>query len=69
MTIRLTADTGASLSATAHKHDFIELDESDAPTVLKGIAKGLSIHGEGVVSYIVQDDLGENINLLCKAYE
>ena len=64
----LICDSGASLSCVADKDEFFELQESEGPTVLKGIATGLNIRGVGFVKYHLVDDEGKLIQLKAKAY-
>jgi hypothetical protein len=48
----LTFDTGASQCITGVKSDFLEFFPEEAQySVIKGIAQGLNIEGEGMVEY------------------
>ena len=55
----LIVDSGASMTATPHRSDFVgEVKPPSAFRRLKGIAKGLSIEGEGYVEYSFADTGG-----------
>ena len=51
-------DTGASISISPCKDDFIELHKPKSSTTLTGISKGLKVEGEGVVKWCIMDDNG-----------
>ena len=61
-------DTGATRAVTFEKKDFVSYNRKDESKVLKGIAKGLNIVGEGVIQYQFQADDGSDIVLNIKAY-
>lgn len=61
-------DTGATRAVTFEKKDFVSYNIKDESKVLKGIAKGLNIVGEGVIQYQFQADDGSDIVLNIKAY-
>ena len=64
----LVCDTGASQTCVGVKEDFQSLDTSlSAQKVIKGIAEGLEIAGEGIVEYTVQDSEGAPVTIRCTA--
>lgn len=64
----LVCDTGASQTCVGVKEDFVSLDmDASSKAVIKGIAKGLEIAGEGYVEYTVQDSEGALVTIRCKA--
>ena len=69
-TCSLTFDTGASQCLTGVKSDFIELfPEGAKHSVIKGIAQGLDIEGEGLVEeYTLSCDDGSTVTIRAKAY-
>ena len=50
-------DTGASISISPNKHDFIKLKKSSNKSLL-GISKGLKIEGQGIVNWCLTDETG-----------
>ena len=54
-------DTGASLSVTAYKEDFLPgtFQPLDTPVQLQGLAAGLQVEGYGTVSWSVQANNGQ----------
>ena len=67
-TVRIVCDSGASLSCIGDAAEFETLTKNDTPTVLKGIAAGLEIKGQGTVRYDVYDENGTLIQLVAKAF-
>ena len=68
-TVRIVCDSGASLSCIGNvSSEFETLTKNETPTVLKGIAAGLEIEGQGTVRYDVYDKNGTLIQLVAKAY-
>eukprot|EP00957_Ditylum_brightwellii_P129575 9883334-Ditylum_brightwellii.AAC.1 len=61
-------DTGATRAVTFDKKDFVSYNKKDESTVLKGIAKGFNIVGEGVILYQFQADDSLEIVLNIKAF-
>jgi hypothetical protein len=62
-------DTGATLSVSPYAEDFdTKIVETKSVTVMKGIAKGLSVKGTGQVSYKVKNDKGNLITVKSPAY-
>ena len=51
-------DTGASISISPSKRDFIKLTKPKTRTTLNGISKGLKVEGEGIVRWCMMDDVG-----------
>jgi GAG-pre-integrase domain/Zinc knuckle len=67
--IEILWDTGATLSVTPHKIDFVtEIKECDTPRVMKGLAKGLNIAGTGEVAYTVRAQDGTDLVIRTPAY-
>ena len=60
-------DTGASISISPAKSDFIELKQCKNKSTLQGISKGLKVEGEGIVEWQVLDANGRVRNLQVKA--
>jgi hypothetical protein len=60
-TFVLAVDTGASITITPDRFDFVSPNRSVQPTVLQGIGAGLSVRGIGTVVYV--PDCG--VRLLC----
>ena len=56
--IQLLFDTGASISCTFNKHDFISIMQPVQPISIKGIASSLSVKGIGTVQYNLPNDNG-----------
>jgi hypothetical protein len=56
--VQIIIDTGASISITNTKSDFITDITRVQPSTLKGIASGLSIEGIGSVAYTFKNDNG-----------
>ena len=65
-TFDLTFDTGASRTSTAHRDDFVALQESSTGS-FDGFASGLDIKGVGIVECVVLDDKGAETTLRLKA--
>jgi hypothetical protein len=63
-------DTGATLTVTPHRDDFVEFESYDngGRHVLKGLAKGLTIGGAGVVAWSVVADNGDVLTIRTPAY-
>lgn len=76
-------DTGASITITNHKEDFVSVIRPVQPTTLKGIASGLDVKGVGEAEYVFKTDDGRlttvflknvlyvpdcNVRLLCPRY-
>jgi hypothetical protein len=57
-------DTGASIIITNSKMDFISEIQPIQPTVLKGIASGLSVRGIGDAEYTFRTDDGTYTTVL-----
>jgi hypothetical protein len=62
----MICNAGASLSCLGNKDEFETLTVSKEPIVLKGIASGLEILGEGFAN--LPDNDGKMIWLRAKAY-
>jgi hypothetical protein len=62
-TIMLIIDTGASISISNNKADFIEPSIPVQPTLLQGIASGLTVQGIGTVQYTFTDETGSNVTV------
>jgi hypothetical protein len=60
----LVVDTGASVTITPDKADFIQAPRPVQPTTLQGIASGLSVQGIGTVSYTFHTDKGTPVTVL-----
>ena len=68
-TYPLIFDTGASQCLTGVKSDFREFfPEGAQHSVIKGIAQGLAIEGEGVVEYTLTCDDGSLVTIRAKSY-
>ena len=66
--IILIFDTGASLTCTPCKEDFISFTKIDHPgKIVDGIAQGCKIEGEGLVQYTLLDVNDNFIHLVMKA--
>ena len=63
--LQLIVDTGASKACIQNKNEFTSLQMHTVDKELKGIASGISIQGEGRVSYDVIDNFGKKIAQLC----
>lgn len=62
-------DTGATLSVSAHKEDFIGVITPTATKqVMKGIAKGLNISGMGEIAYKLLMDDNSTVTITTPAY-
>ena len=61
--LQLILDTGASVSVSPNKEDFIGSIRPVQSTTLKGIASGLSVSGTGTVKYTCRDDRGEPLHI------
>ena len=63
-------DSGCSLTCTNSKHDFLPgtLKELSKPLTLGGIAGGLEVKYEGIVSWETVDEYGNIVALQTKAY-
>ena len=62
-------DSGASLSISLDCDDFIgPIKKPTIATILKGIAKGLQIQGQGHVSWTIQDTNGQLRSLKVPAF-
>jgi hypothetical protein len=59
----LVIDTGASISISPDRQDFVGNIQSVQPTVLKGIASGLQVQGIGTASYTVIADNGSSVTI------
>jgi len=60
----LIVDSGASQTCTGVQSDFDSLNtDPSVKNVLKGIAKGLSVEGEGKVTYVVRDTDGNFVHI------
>ena len=58
-TFKVIWDSGASLSVTPHRSDFVgPITSPPIGVKLKGLAKGLNIKGQGHVMYMVKDRTG-----------
>ena len=69
VTCSLTFDTGASQCITGVKSDFLEFfPEGAQHSVIKGIAQGLTIDGEGIVEYTLTCEDGSTVTIRAKAY-
>ena len=66
--LRMICDSGASLSCLGNKDEFETLTVSKEPIVLKGIASGLEILGEGFANYDLLDNDEKVIRLRANAY-
>ena len=67
--MKLIRDSGASISITPNKDDFIgEVKPVPTTTHLKGLAKGLKITGMGTVHWNVLDNRGHLCTLKILAY-
>jgi hypothetical protein len=55
--VPLIIDTGASVTITPFKTDFISPIQPVQPTQIQGIASGLQVVGKGDVSYTFKNDL------------
>ena len=66
-TFPVTIDSGATISITPHRDDFVEYSELTG-SVLQGLAKGLPINGTGIVRWRVQMDDGSFTELEAPAY-
>ena len=51
-------DTGASISISPNKRDFIKLSNPDNRITLLGISKGLKVQGQGIVRWNLIDESG-----------
>jgi hypothetical protein len=64
----LTYDSGASQTCVGVESDFTTLTiNSERGEIVKGIASGLEVKGEGVVTYLVESDDGIEVALNMKA--
>ena len=62
-------DTGATMTVTFCKNDFIDgVRPTDQPLVIGGLANGLHVEGEGQVQWSFLSDEGTFITLQTKAY-
>ena len=61
--VPLLFDTGASVSCSFNRHDFISLVRPTQPTNIKGIASSLTVQGIGTVVYHITADDGTLIPL------
>lgn len=63
--VPLVIDTGASISITPYKTDFIGHIHATQPIEIKGITSGLQVQGYGTVCYTFQNDNGtlQTLNL------
>jgi hypothetical protein len=61
--LQLILDTGASVSVSPDKGDFIGSIRPVQSTTLKGIASGLFVSGTGTVQYTCHDDKGELLHI------
>jgi hypothetical protein len=62
-TFVLAVDTGASITITPNRVDFVSPIRSVQPTVLQGIGAGLSVRGIGTVVYCFQRDSGDEVTV------
>lgn len=68
MTCTLTYDSGASQTCTGVESDFTTLTMNpEGGEVVKGIASGLEVKGEGSVTYVVDCEDGTDVALTMKA--
>ena len=63
--LQLIVDTGASKACIQNKNEFTSLRMDTVDKELKGIASGISIQGEGKVSYDVINNFGKKVAQLC----
>jgi hypothetical protein len=64
--VPLVIDTGASISITPYKTDFISPIKPTQQIQIKGIASGLNVMGHGQVQYAFYNDSGELQNIQIK---
>lgn len=61
--VPLLFDTGANVSCSFNKHDFISLVRPAQPTKIKGIASSLTVKGIGTILYHLTADDGTLVTL------
>ena len=66
-TFPVTVDTGATITISPHRDDFVEYTELSG-SVLQGLAKGLEINGTGLVRWRMQLDDGTFTDMEAPAY-
>jgi hypothetical protein len=64
--VPLIIDTGASISISPNKSDFISPVKPVQKVHIKGIASGLQVEGNGNLSYTFYNDDGEEQTILLK---
>ncbi len=64
--LHFVIDTGASITITNSKEDFVSIISPVQPTKLQGIASGLDVKGVGEADYSFQTDDGALTTILLK---
>jgi hypothetical protein len=64
--VPLIMDTGASISLSPHKTDFISPIQPIQNVAIKGIASGLTVEGTGDLSYTYVNDDGEEQTIVLR---
>ena len=60
-------DTGASVSITPNKRDFIEFNNDIENSYLEGVSKDLKVEGQGIVQWNMVDVNGKIRKMKVKA--
>ena len=60
-------DTGASITISPFKEDFISFEENDNSTSLMGVSGRTCVEGSGVIQLTVKDDSGIPVTFTTKA--
>jgi hypothetical protein len=64
--VSFVVDTGASITITHDKQDFVSPIYRVQPTTLQGIASGLSVEGIGDAEYVFRTDNDQHVSILLR---